>query len=616
MSKPKQPGKTVNSAGIPGARALIENAAFAGFMLAVFWLFTTQLQSHFTLPKLTATVLFVGVFLLSSLHRSWHGPVNDLPRVLWFALSALVIWWLLGTSQSIHLQTALEGQYGRYNGLYTNILWLILFVAVARTPINEHRIENILHFIYLVSVPVCLYAFVQKFGFDPLKPTPHSRPYSSIGNAVSLGAIIMMVIPFALNDFIQARGLNRRLLLLTLLVLLLLTEMITGSRGTWIGSVFAIGIVLFGYRSRLGNTRHWLNRHTLVALAFIVTVPIISIDWSPLLQRFSESAGINVRLMYFTAAIEIIRDYPVFGNGFESFRLVYPGYRPVEDAIYYKDVIPTMVHNDYLQLAVDNGLPALFFYLSFLFVALRILYRASKSNGEVGGFLLACIASVTGFLLQALSGWNEVSSSAFFWFLLGLGISAALSQRPTRSTQTVHKANSIIAGASLVLTVFFAHVMIEFVKADYAYRQMLIYKNTPTDKWINMLDGLGANDAHYQDKVGRLYLKRLNRNQGGRRNYLDYRKAVQHLRKAIELNRFNPYSRIHLMQADTIALRRGYIIEPTGQTRLNITELEKMDPNNPTVYKTRARLYAAMGRQKEASNDLDRVSTFPKLKGL
>ena len=72
------------------------------------------------------------------------------------------------------------------------------------------------------------------------------------------------------------------------------------------------------------------------------------------------------RFVFYRAAAGMIRDHPIAGVGFESFGLMYPRYRPVEPEQLPADVIPSMVHDGYLQAAATTGIPGLILYVAFV----------------------------------------------------------------------------------------------------------------------------------------------------------------------------------------------------------------------------------------------------------
>src|SRR4029077_8737563 len=100
---------------------------------------------------------------------------------------------------------------------------------------------------------------------------------------------------------------------------------------------------------------------------------------------------------------------------------------PIENPTVDDDTIPTMVHNGYLELAVWTGIPGLLLYVTLMAaVAASLLnvIRERAGTGDSEQRALACgmLGGLTAFWIQDLSGWQEISSSVFFWALAGLAV--------------------------------------------------------------------------------------------------------------------------------------------------------------------------------------------------
>ncbi len=591
----------------------LEEGLVAGLLLSVFWLFSTHLNGHFTLPKLLAATVFTGLLLIPYAYRAWRGSLNHIPVLLWLPALLLAGWWLFATTQSIHPQTALEGQHGRYNGLLTHLGWLILLLLLAGLPLNINRFRRILLFAYFAIIPVCIHAFMQYVGANPIFEGKIVRPFASIGNPVSLGAILLMMVPFVFFSFIDEISLKRKYPLLVLLSLLIFIILLTGSRGTWLGTVVVVFACLVALWLNRGHSRISLSKYPVIAFVAVVIGLLAIVDWESTLGRFSESAGLQMRLMYFAVAWMVIKDHPVFGNGFESFRLVYPGYRPAEDATYERDTIPTMVHNDLLQLATDNGLPALVLFMVLVTACLWLMVYVARKNTNVRNLLYATTISVIGFIVQGMSGWMEAASTTVFWLVLGLGTSLAVTSYQNPAGLPNKRIRGLISGLSILclfLISFNAFMLIGHVRAEHVLRKAQSYNSAglnhsaalfrQADIHVGKLLNLFQDDYYYQDQIGELYLKRLMASPSVNR----YRLAHTHFVKARKLNPFDPYIRLHLMQADTIALKKRYIKKLSTETRTDMEELEKMDPMNPTVYQIRSALYGVLGNRGRQFGDI------------
>ena len=220
---------------LPGL-VLFEDVILGLLLASTLLLFTTQLNSHFTLPKFTVFAMLLVPMLAAMLVRIRAGAYQVLPRIIWIPLLSLVTWWLLGTSQAMHVPTALEGQYGRYNGLYANLLLVLLFVTVASMRFDAARLRRLLALLSIMVLLVCGYTLVQYLGFDVIfDRLQMGRPFASIGNPVALGTILVLVIPYFLAGLVLKDGMWFRVLPGLLLLLCLVALVLSKSRGAVAG---------------------------------------------------------------------------------------------------------------------------------------------------------------------------------------------------------------------------------------------------------------------------------------------------------------------------------------------------------------------------------------------
>ncbi|MEP6466864.1 MAG: O-antigen ligase family protein [Parafilimonas sp.] len=122
--------------------------------------------------------------------------------------------------------------------------------------------------------------------------------------------------------------------------------------------------------------------------AFLATVVTAVISYnSPTIQRaiyMTEQQGGGDRVYYWQAGAQALQEHPLFGRGGDesASQAVVAEYAPAgtEDKV---------MHNTYLEMAVEYGLIGLIFYLCLLFAALKWGYRLYKLAIETGNLLIA-----------------------------------------------------------------------------------------------------------------------------------------------------------------------------------------------------------------------------------
>jgi putative inorganic carbon (HCO3(-)) transporter len=188
---------------------------------------------------------------------------------------------------------------------------------------------------------------------------------------------------------------------------------LTYSRGAWVAFCFSLGIFAV------------LNRK--LFLPFVLTIIIFfSVFYPKLLEErlpINSMATFywqNNRLGYWQRALDIIKDYPVFGAGTNTYSLV---------SQRYINGWGGYPHNSYLQLFSETGLigTAMFFWiLTALFKCSFHAQRMIKTQ-SLRMLLVSVSTGFLGFLIHSFFDTNfySVQLGSFMWLLMGLTVAVA-----------------------------------------------------------------------------------------------------------------------------------------------------------------------------------------------
>jgi putative inorganic carbon (HCO3(-)) transporter len=191
------------------------------------------------------------------------------------------------------------------------------------------------------------------------------------------------------------------------------------------GGLLALGatlIVLTLMRWRRG----WLM---LIAVAILAVVAFRTRGADAVIASLTTDAtfgGVEGRMMVWSSALYMIRDFPFTGAGMGTFlpvaNALYPLYDPTETF--------THAHNLFLQVAVDLGFPGLVAWLASLMLVILAgwrLYRQGRAGGDGwlsglgAGLLCSQVALVTHGLVDAVT-WGGVRPAVITWALWGLAM--------------------------------------------------------------------------------------------------------------------------------------------------------------------------------------------------
>ena len=236
--------------------------------------------------------------------------------------------------------------------------------------------------------------------------------------------------------------------------LLLLTRLLgdpTGSRGRWgwrWAALASINVALLGSYTRGA----WVALVVAVTVLVLVRAPklilayfplgvlIVLLAPVPLVRRMISIGDLQDpsnydRLCMLEAGLNMVAERPLFGLGPEMVERRYPIYRPPSAPRFD---IPHL-HNSFLQLAAERGLPALLAYLAMTAASLRFMlrqYRRERRDGRRGprddlylGAMLAILAFNVAGLFENNWGDTEVQRTVLFLLILPFCLAAGENDR-------------------------------------------------------------------------------------------------------------------------------------------------------------------------------------------
>ena len=244
-----------------------------------------------------------------------------------------------------------------------------------------------------------------------------------------------------ISEFLTHTHSNRLILYFAGVIIMITGLFLSFSRGGIVG--FSLAMVFFGIMLLLRSStrkKGWV----IVISFFIVLLSVSWFGWTPIVKRFVEishadTSAVN-RVHNWKDSSEIIRSYPFFGTGLGTYEHVYPRFKTIPSRDKWEHA-----HNDYIEGAVELGIPGLFLamYITVRFYAMmfRVLRRRSSAYFRLLG--IGGMAGITGILIHSLVDFNlHIGANAlFFSFLFGftLAVSHASSGNDSRETLLVQK---------------------------------------------------------------------------------------------------------------------------------------------------------------------------------
>jgi len=452
---------------------------------------------------------------------AWHILVNGgkVRRTkLDYLVLALLGWILLTSITSIHPPTAFFGKYRRFEGFISFANYAAIFWLVTQFVDRASRIKTLANSLFFSAAVVNFYGLLQYLGFDPITwgrlPFEPNRAFSTYGNPDLLGGFLVfpLVISMALA-LAEERKVWRSVywfgFLLTVSVWI-----VAFVRGAWIGGVagLAVLIVFIVLHKVKFNAVDYTFAGVSVAAGALLVIrslgnpnAVLNV-WKRIQSITDFDAGsARTRFEIWQAAWDAIKARPVLGHGADTFRLVFPKYKPVEyvaDAGYLS--VADNVHNYPLQIASALGVPGfLLLYGTFSVAAWVSAPMIFQKREKPDRLLLAGFwAAAAAYLVHLMFGISVTGSSFLLWVAMAIVLS------PTARTVDVRppRWGLPVAGAAMVLVAALLIGNVVYVVADNHYlRARVIAQGAERVDHVQQAIRLNPYNDMYRAELGLAY---------------------------------------------------------------------------------------------------------------
>lgn len=251
------------------------------------------------------------------------------------------------------------------------------------------------------------------------------RAAGTLTHPNTLAMYLNLMLPWVGFLFIVEKRFTRRILMTIAIVLALLAEIWSGSRGGWMGLAIAVTTGVFLWMRKQGkNPMVGLGAAACVLLLLFSVMFATSPGFRNRLTEGDAGTAL-VRVPLMEVAKEMILANPVMGVGLNNYTREMGRYDHTLERIasWYGQA----VHNTWLLMAAETGVPSLLvFVYTFFFVFLRSAYRVFQYHQGV----LSTLGVGVFCMLIAWAVHNMVNPTAPYdeftiWVLLGLVAAAA-----------------------------------------------------------------------------------------------------------------------------------------------------------------------------------------------
>jgi O-antigen ligase len=317
-----------------------------------------------------------------------------------------------------------------FNSVHKYLILLVMFPLAAMGLRSSKALRQL--YVFTAGTSVCALWGIYKhfFGFnDETSSSSLARAFkhafvheerirSFSGHYMVFGGLLMLGVLLSIFFLKKNPGdrWNWVFLVLNSSALIL-----TQTRGAWLG--LAAGFLVWGFFTN----RKWLMIGLTAMAAGFLLVPTAARDriFNILKQNetFQHSSDTE-RLYIWQTGLHIVRDHPVFGIGQGLIEKVYPAYKNPNAM----EANVGHMHNNFVQIAVQNGLVGLATFLLWLVAYFwTVFHHKPKDPSDAAlHFMLTCtfIASMVWGLTEYTFSYQFMSVQAFL-----MGIQLSLERR-------------------------------------------------------------------------------------------------------------------------------------------------------------------------------------------
>lgn len=426
-------------------------------------------QSSYTVPALLAALPFLVVFMWSNvLMDGWHtAKVFYLYMAVPAAILSIFLYYyfqkrdIIISFNFLDLFVALYILYSFLRLLFTPnavltddtfilllvlgflyITWKTLLSNWVKTG-NNTPIYILAGSFILIGFFQIVYGLLQLYDLDPFYKASYFKITGTFVNPDHFAGYVASIVPFSLALYLFLTSGTRLNLFVKYFAL---GTVIAGAlilpatyiRGSWLAVAAGVLVVLF-YRHRIFmilNTG--FRRMSVAGFTIVLFVVIVAGLYS---LKPDSAYG---RVLIWEITTEMIKDKPVFGAGFNRYKVDYNNYQAAFFATKQRDEYKKWVtgninhaHNEYLQILAEKGIFGFVIFAGILAFALRGYRKSDKpppdntnrSNVEIvrigatGSIISICIVALFAF------PFHIVPTVVNFFFFLSI-ISASTILKP------------------------------------------------------------------------------------------------------------------------------------------------------------------------------------------
>ena len=480
MSKRKQKPIPPSQKPISGGIATKAKTVATGINSMINWLSVLLLILPFLYSEsvldtaVSVRYIFLCAFILFFVlyFFAWQKkPVAVLPsliRIVFITGAAFAVWSLLSLTAAINYH---EGYYEVSRYLLHLILLFIIMTAVMQ---ESEKLLKICCVVTLVALLQGIIGILQFYDIAFTRLPGNYKPYGFMTNRNLFGSAQALALPFAIYVFYAGKK-TWKIVGASSFAVIIISLVLSQTRAAWLSGIavlIASTILVLIFIPALRKKWMLSSLAAIAVIAAIVSLLIMTDKESSLARSVKERAAslavktssgseaevnITERLKLLKKTMTMIGDHPVTGVGAGNWKVMIPSYG-LDSTVYGKGIVaPDRVHNMYLQVASETGVPgAIFYFAMWLIIAwigFLMIRNINDNNKKV--LLILMLAGFAAIAVDSLFSFAPERIEHSLYMLLMAGIILGLYAKESGTVNIKMNAAKKIVLVPVILFILF-----------------------------------------------------------------------------------------------------------------------------------------------------------------
>lgn len=396
--------------------------------------FDAYIQMYQIITFVIVIRLFLDIFLLRI--RTLNKTILDAPLILYGLANVISIFYAEDKNQSIKTSILIFSLIGVYFILinfkwtketFLRIIVVFLFFGTLETLIGMYQfLSYALNSYFAIRLPT-----FPQIHSDIL---PFGRPYGTLVEPDWFGFATALFFFFTFTLVLSRTVVKNKTTLAILMFLFLVANILSVTRGAWIGIILGFGMLVHFHRKYLTKLSRSLLRYKFfgITVFFLMLLSIISFSFIPQVHGVIKERSTSIfnsqvlsqepRTMIINDALRNFVEKPIIGNGAGSYRII--GITPyVQERDRERFDVAAFIPNILVTILHDTGIIG-FIIFSILMYRFYSIFRngITDQQGDIKlkTLLLALFSSTIVIFISF-----QVSTGFWFgltWFMIGLTV--------------------------------------------------------------------------------------------------------------------------------------------------------------------------------------------------